>query len=533
MKKYLALFSIIVFSAYAKEVIPLTVNPNPQADYVTFEEWLEAHPEAATRSTGPLVRGRFPARVLMTAKGLIALVVAENMNDNLSADLDSYIADLTARGWSVEHSTYSTAGTAVALKDYLKSLADSGLVGAVLVGELPFAWYQIASDGNADGQFTGPPYDFSEEFPCDLFLCDLDGLWEDDSTFAGTNSPLSPGSDGRYDSHSQDRNPEIWVCRIDASRISYTNKLELYHSYFQRVHGYREAEYTLPSQGLFYVDDDWITYFENHKTELVCDSVVEERNGTTTCADDYRGRLSKEGLYLTVLVHADPTAHYFMKPGSPTYDMFYGSELPTIKPRYGFYNLFACSNCRWIEQNPMGSIYQFYGSGLASIGSAKTGSMLDFDVFNTALGQNKCWGDAYLDLTNYWMTYYPSQGWPWDQYSRGWYMGMCLLGDATLDLGTQHPTGITEKVEPALVDLKVSPIALKHVEIRLSLPRPDRLSIAIFDAAGRLKDRIYTGELPDGEHLLLWNAENAPAGVYFVNLNSTIKDCSKKFLLMR
>lgn len=533
MKFFIVSITVAVLALRAASIVPLTVNPDPQADYVTYEEWREAHPEAGTRLGGPRVIGLFTAQGLATATGLVALVVAEDVNSSLEADLECYIADLTARGFSVEHSTYSTAGTAEELKDYLRSLEFSGLAGAVLVGELPFAWYQLANDGDADGLFTGPPSDFSEEFPCDLFLCDLDGVWEDDSTFANANSPLYTGSDGRYDSHSQDRKPEIWVCRIDASNISYTDELELYHSYFQRIHDYREAKFTLPSRGLFYVDDDWITYFEEPKTELVCDSVVEERDASTTSADDYRNRLEDDGLYLTILVHSDYTAHYFKKPGLPNYDMFYGSELPTIEPRYGFYNLFACSNCRWIEHNPMGSIYHFYGNGLATIGSAKTGSMLEFDVFNTALGQGKCWGDAYLELTNYWMDYYPSFGGAWDQYSRGWYMGMSLLGDAALDLGTQYPVGIAERIDLLPVELSVDAVNCRVAEFRLSLGRREQLSIAVFDAAGRLRESIYAGILPAGEHSLVWNAGNAAPGVYFVKLVTPRQECRAKLILLR
>jgi hypothetical protein len=536
--KRLCLTLLLVFvGAWAQQIIPMTRNPDPEPRYVTYREWREAHPETGTRADGPKIIKTATVSISAADNGLICLVVAENISATLSADLTTYITDLEARGYTVEMSTYSTSGTVEDLKDYLAGKLTEGLVGAILVGELPFAWYQLANDGNANGQFD-PGYDFTEEFPCDLYLCDADGVWSDDSTFTNVNSPLSPGSDGTYDSHSGDREPEIWVSRIDASQITVENPVDLYHAYFARVHSYKEAELTFPSKGLFYVDDDWENYFLDPQVEKVCDTVIEERNPVTTDADDYRGRLPQDGLYLTVLVHATPDAHYFDRPDLPTgiYDTLFNHELPDLEPHYGFYNLFACSNCRWIEQDCMGSLYQFCGQGLASIGSAKTGSMLEFDVFNTALGNGASWGEAWITLTEYWMDYYPSFGGGWDQYSRGWYMGMALFGDGTLDLGEQHAIAIAEPETESLpiASLVVTPLTTgDQTQIRFSLPHSQQVTINVFDAAGRLQENLYQGTLSAGEHTLTWDASQASAGVYFVRMVTGYQQVSGRIVLTR
>lgn len=527
MRKIVYLLLIAAMSVSAQRIITLTRDPNPNPDYVTRKEWCAAHPEMGTLTDGPhLIR---PAPSMKTDKGLLALVVAENVQSDLSADLTQYIADLEVCGYTVELSTYSTAGTVEGLKGYLAGKLSDGLVGAVLVGELPFAWYQIANDFDGNGDFD-PPYDFSEEFPCDLFLCDLDGEWTDDSTYLDMYSPLSPGPDGVYDSHSGDRNAEIWVCRIDASQITLKDPTALYHSYFDRIHSYRQAELTFPSKGLFYVDDDWAPYFTSVYMELVCDTVVAVRNPMTTNPEDYKTRLAQEGLYLTIMVHSDPEAHYFKKGAPEPYYMFYNSELAEIELGYGFYNLFACSNCRWIEPDCMGSLYHFCGKGLAAIGSAKTGSMIDFDVFNTALGEGKSWGDAFVELTNYWISTYPDSG--LDQFSRGWYMGMCLLGDAALDLGEQEPGVAEQEVSTIPLSLNVTPLTRDVADIRLSLPRSGHVSLKVFDASGRLVATLYNGVLEAGEHSLSWDAADVPAGVYFARLVTQNTQIADKIILI-
>jgi hypothetical protein len=527
MKKFVFLLLLAALGAQARDIIPLTRDPNPNPDYVTRKEWCQAHPEMGTLTEGPhLIR---PAPSMKADKGLLAIVVAENLQSDLSADITQYVADLQARGYTVEQSTYSTAGTVEGLKEYLTGKLGDGLVGAVLVGELPFAWYQIANDVDGNGEFN-PPHDFCEEFPCDLFLCDLDGEWADDSTYSARELPLSPGSDGTYDSHSGSRDAEIWVSRIDASQITLKAPTTLYHSYFDRIHSYREAELAFPSKGLFYVDDDWAD-FTGFKMELVCDTVEEVRDRMTTCPEDYKTRLPQEGLYLIILVHSDPEAHYFKKAAPAPYYMFYNSDLAEIELGYGFYNLFACSNCRWIEPDCMGPLYHFCGKGLASIGSAKAGSMIDFDVFNTALGEGKSWGDAFVELTNYWIGTYPDSG--WDQFSRGWYMGMCILGDGTLDLGEQGP-GVTEqKAVIRALALNVIPLARGAVDIRLSLPRTEQVHLAVFDASGRLTTTLHDGLLDAGEHSLYWNAADAPAGVYFARLVTPGSQTAKRVVLVK
>jgi hypothetical protein len=64
--------------------------------------------------------------------------------------------------------------------------------------------------------------------------------------------------------------------------------------------------------------------------------------------------------------------------------------------------------------------------GLLSVGSAKTGSMLDFDDYYKPLAAGKTFGDAYKD----WWTYETASG--VSSYQLDWFYGMTTIGDPTL-----------------------------------------------------------------------------------------------------
>jgi hypothetical protein len=515
MKKLIYLLLIPIASIKAQtgiDGIKVTRDLRPDPDYVTYEEWKAEHPEMGTLEGGPMVLRPAPhrAQAIVDDKGLIALVVAQDIQASISQKLTRYIADLEAKGYTVEQSTYSTAGTAEDLREYLKGIY--GLRGAVLVGDLPAAWYQMNDDWNGDGEIEVDHDDY-EEFPCDLYLSDLDGVWHDDSVFEANYTPLSGGSDGIYDSRTGNRSAEIWVCRIDASHITLEDQPALYQSYFDRDHAYRQAEFRLPSKGLFYIDQDWIDYYYDSAMGAICDEYDEIRDTMITDASDYEQRIQEEGLFLTVCVHSSPQAHYFHKANYGYSDILYNWKLDYLAPSYGFYNLFACSNCRWVEPDCMGSLYSLIGNGLASVGSSKTGSMLSFSEFNAPLAQGKSWGEAFLEWTNFWITYYGSS----TQF-QSWFMGMCLLGDATLDLMEQEAVEEASYQDPAAAQLDAQCLAAGQADIWFSIPKTCHVQLAVFDASGRLEATLYEGTLDAGERSLSWDAADAPAGVYFARL---------------
>jgi hypothetical protein len=102
-------------------------------------------------------------------------------------------------------------------------------------------------------------------------------------------------------------------------------------------------------------------------------------------------------------------------------------EVASIDPQAVFYNLFACSNSRYVETDYMGGWYIFCQTfGLASVGSTKTGSMLNFDAFYEPFGMGSAIGEAFAA----WFSEMLWDGLP--DIDICWFYGMILCGDPTL-----------------------------------------------------------------------------------------------------
>jgi hypothetical protein len=79
----------------------------------------------------------------------------------------------------------------------------------------------------------------------------------------------------------------------------------------------------------------------------------------------------------------------------------------------------------------MGSLYVLGNQqGLASIGSTKTGSMLEFENFYAPLANGEVMGEALRQWWNSTMLQYETS--IYQQYYRSWFYGMVLTGDPTL-----------------------------------------------------------------------------------------------------
>lgn len=510
-------------SSWAESDVKLTRDLRSDPDYVTYSEWRSLHPETGSLKGGPSVIYRRASRTRSVSDGLIAVVVTPDIARNLKFHLDQYTQDLQDAGYSVEMSIFSTAGTVEALRAYLAERLNSGLVGAVLVGDQPVPWFQLNDDWNDNGIFDLDEEQY-EEFPCDLYLSDLDGEWRDDSVYAGPG-PMNQGSDGVFDSHTGPLEAEIWVARIDASSISYDSELDIYADYFERVHGYRQETFRLPSKGLFYIDQDWSQGYYDTEMNLVTEDYEEIRDTFITDAKDYRSRIKEQGLFLTVCVHSSPEAHYFQKANIGYADMVYNWEICVSDPKFGFYNLFACSNCRWVETNCMGSVYNLFGNGLAVVGSTKTGSMLHFSFFNQPLAEGYSWGDAFRVWTNYWLTFFPDFG-----SAKAWFMGMCLLGDATLEMRGYSSVTEPEEFPPEPIVLETKSLFQDMVSVQLGLPQSGMTRVDVFDASGRLFENLCNEILNEGEYTFTFDA---PAGVYFVRVSTPFGAQSKKVVVMQ
>jgi len=108
-------------------------------------------------------------------------------------------------------------------------------------------------------------------------------------------------------------------------------------------------------------------------------------------------------------------------------DWVYSETIQERDPPVLFYNLFSCGPGRFTDDNYLAGSYIFNTtSGLITIASAKSGSMLNFQDFTARLAEEKSIGQAFLE-------WFQIQA-PFDLWEQEWYYGMVLNGDPTLHL---------------------------------------------------------------------------------------------------
>jgi hypothetical protein len=325
---------------------------------------------------------------------VVDVVVNKSIYGEITAQLDTFTSDLVAAGYAVQLDTISGMSHTV-LRAHLAGIAD--LAGAIFVGELPVAWFETNGFGNW------------EEFPHDIFFCDLNGTYVDSDM------------DGIYDNHYGSVAPEIWVGRIYARNLTWDNEINLLKHYFAKNHVYRTGGSAIQERGLAFVDDDW-AYWGACDLNLLYSNVVVVNDYYQTTAQNYRTHLSLGYEWIHLCAHSSPWGHTFLYGASGFRGTVFNYEIFTLEPVGYFYNLFACSGTRFVEENHSAGWYLFIDSyGLLVLGSTKTGSMLYFSDFYTPLNQGYCIGDAFKT----WFT-------TWGEYDWDWFYGMNLLGDPTL-----------------------------------------------------------------------------------------------------
>ncbi|MFH1374763.1 MAG: putative Ig domain-containing protein [bacterium] len=334
------------------------------------------------------------------------VVVNSTLYDSIQTALDLFILDLTGEGYDVELYTTS-GGTPDNLRAFLQGKYALGMEGCLLLGDLPVPWYET--------DFGDPPE--HAEFPIDLYYMDMNGSF-DDTDF-----------DGMYDAHTGDVAPEIWMGRLTASPLILdgADEISLVRNYFRKNHLYRCGLLPVNNQALVYIDDDWAPgdWWNQNVGEAYSNrTFVKDR--WTTWDTDYENRLPQNYEFIQVCVHSYSGGHSFKDPDE-NWGWTMNWEMKAIGPVAHFYNLFACSNARYVEADYMSGWYIFrQDHGLSAIGSTKSGSMLYFEDFYGPFGEGKTIGEAFQD----WFTARASGG--FDEWEISWFYGMTLNGDPTL-----------------------------------------------------------------------------------------------------
>jgi len=374
---------------------------------ISYKEWRDKVGQPAPFVTSTIQKSPNLKKSSQGTK--FSVIVNSSLYGDVQSSIDQYILDLTNEGYDVDLHTTS-GGTPQDMRAFLQGLYSSGMEGCVLIGDFPVPWYEAE---------CWDPLTH-EEFPIDLYYMDMDGVFGDADT------------DGLFDSHTGNVTPEIWFGRLTASTMTMggAQEDELIINYFNKNHMYRTGQMPLVNRALVYIDDDWYdwsVYWDEDVGEAYSDRTL-INDQWTTWGTDYEDRLDDNYEFIQLCAHSSPYTHAFKNPNE---DWNYTSndEIKAKDPVGYFYNLFACSNSRYVAYDNMGGWYIFCDSyGLASVGSTKTGSMLEFDLFYWPLSQGRSIGEAFFDW------FYDIGGFGYDEYALCWHYGMTLQGDPTLHI---------------------------------------------------------------------------------------------------
>lgn len=379
-------------------------------------------------------RGRLAYEPGLPSTGRIAVVVATNIYTAVSNAVRVYTADLKSNGFATVTATFS--GSAEELRAALSNWYGEAqsLKGAVLVGELPYARWEMLKTFN-DG-ITNYAADLA-----DIFFMDLDGVWAD------TNS-AAPFSAGCYDTRSGDLNLEIWVSRlrgkgITAATGAYTNEITTLTNYFGRLHRYRTGSFTVSKKGLTYTDTDWNDHKITDQTEMMAcypTNVISRAVGVDAGASGLEFRdsyMTQNVEMMQIRCHGYSQAQTFDDSTSISYETWTNKD-----PRAVFYNIYGCSGGCFLDNNNIArmAIFNKDANGLVSWSNSGEGGMIGFgdyktSVFFDTLGEGETVGEAFRRWYNGCVaadqTYY-EEYWKTPK----WWNGMILNGDGTLTVRT-------------------------------------------------------------------------------------------------
>ncbi|MCX6842414.1 MAG: T9SS type A sorting domain-containing protein [candidate division WOR-3 bacterium] len=460
-------------SAFAQTgVSPLRWSGPPGSRPGTHQEWAARHP--VRPFSWKLVRHATdgPERV--------AVVVEIGLAGPLAAELDQFIADLQASGLSV--SRYNVAGgTPEDLRALLRDAWErDSITGALLIGDLPVAWFQ------------GVTFDVYDEWPVDLFYMDLDNTWSD-SLRHGEGNIMVPGADGIYDKVESDMDLEIFVGRLTTTGLP--DEIGLLRNYLRKDHEFRTGSMNVTEEALVFVDDDWQPYARRWSDEIGLAYPVraEYFDPETTRATVYRRVLDTPRAWVSVFAHSWSGGHTFKFDGGRQRDSYYGYEYVTQDVPVLFYNHFACWFCRYTDSAYGGGQSIFNPTyGLGAFGSTKAGGMCNTSELYAPLGQGRSLGTSYKR----WFDDVCGSG--YSSSEQAWTLGMTLLGDPFLQpVEPSADAAVRYIVAPAgSVDSGLSVIPAAMVANVGAEPGTFTVTMTI---GSEYAESVYTSEVAPGD----------------------------------
>jgi hypothetical protein len=384
-------FIVCQYARPLRYVDPLDRMPAHYNDYAAFQ------------NTSPFLCNIVSSRDA-TRDDLVVIIVNDSLYPRIQDAVTRYVQDLT-------NEAYSTllirvmGGTPEDIRDLLITQLPNSLVGAVMIGDLPVAWWE---DSN-----------YGEDYPVDFYFTDLNGSWTDSN------------GNGIYDVHSGSEAPDIWVGRLYASRLTYDEEARLINTYFNINHQYRTGVLVLPDKGLVYNEVTWSP--NDHGMGNLYSDVTVVNSENTTTAYDYKSRLDQEYQFVHLVAHSSCWAHtFFLQNDMPGGGSVFSFEIPFVDPKAFFFFLNCCMAARFTETNDLANWYLFSHS-YTQVVIASSSLMYGINSmanFYSALASGSTFGDAFKT---------------WHQANYYMFMGTLVLGDPSLTVLTSAQRPVSGK----------------------------------------------------------------------------------------
>ena len=333
-----------------------------------------------------------------SARQSFLVVVEEGIRPQLQDRLDRYAEALRKEQVEVHVESFGPRPVAE-FRTLLFQYVDSHEIeGALLVGALPTAWYEMQAFG------------MQAEFPFDIYLQDLDAIWGD------------ADGDGKLDSHT-DLELDIFTSRL-------TGTVERLQAYFDRVDRYRTLGPLVDVSAFVFIDDDWSETGASEVAPLrdAYGSVEVIQDTAESTLENYLARLTGRGAeFVYHKIMASPGVLMIQEPGEIA--RLSAQDIVDQNLEVSFVNLFSCYTTRFTEPSSVAEAYVTGTDyGLAAIGPTNKGAVRNSSRLHEHLAARMSWGEAYLRWFN-------DEGKNDDE----WHLGIVLMGDPLLTLTGDVP----------------------------------------------------------------------------------------------
>lgn len=478
---------------------------------------------------------------LANAQNLVKIVVEQNLFNMLRGELAQYKTDLETEGYKVS-TVAGTWSSPEAIRALLQNELSNGLVGAVLIGDIPLAKFNLRDEvGNS----------YWHEFHAPFFFMDLDGEWGDRVGDV-------------YTSHRGNVSAEIWVGVIRADHLpSAGNQEELLRKYFAKIHNYRHGKHYRPPFRAFQLYYTIKPSYAN--PQLIYPAVFNV--GCNVKSSDLQALLHDQLGYDFAVINAvsgynTHHFHFFTGESIPPEELTidHGSndvhyrDVLAANPKILFFHL-ATSETGQIEQNEnLGGHYVFGGDyGLVAL--AATQHFITGDNFYAPLAAGMSFGEAFKTDMNSFSSRYQSEeirviDWcagqgadgPSEETPTRRFYAAILLGDPTLHVNEPEPDSEESLPQnPKLIQNYPNPFILSAEEfsttIRFLLAEPMQVEIGIYNVRGQRIRTLANRVFPAGAQQLVWDGLEetgfpASSGVYFYRLQAGNFTATKKMVLI-